>query len=77
MTEALLILNAGSTSLKFTVYRVAPGGGDPVPLAKGVADGLGDTPHLRITGASDGASDGAGDPDYCRNKALMDGLKAR
>lgn len=61
MTEALLILNAGSTSLKFTVYRVAPGGGDPVPLAKGVADGLGDTPHLRITGASDGAREGASD----------------
>ncbi|KDB02774.1 acetate kinase [Defluviimonas sp. 20V17] len=57
MTDALLILNAGSTSLKFTLYAVPDGGGDPRPLARGRAEGLDGRPHLRIRAEARGAGE--------------------
>jgi acetate kinase len=45
MAEAVLTINAGSSSLKFSVYRV---GTDerPVLAAKGQVEGIGTSPHL-------------------------------
>lgn len=48
MTDVILTLNAGSTSLKFTVFAVGPEGLDPTPIADGKAEGLGEAPRLRI-----------------------------
>ncbi|WP_102224261.1 acetate/propionate family kinase [Acidimangrovimonas sediminis] len=54
MTDTVLTLNAGSSSLKFGLYRLRGGTADPAPLADGHVDGLGSAPHLRIveTGAA-------------------------
>ncbi|WP_295533229.1 acetate/propionate family kinase [uncultured Thioclava sp.] len=54
MSEVILTLNAGSTSLKFSLFAVGPDGVDPTPFADGEVDGLGDAPHLKITAASGG-----------------------
>jgi acetate kinase len=49
---SLLILNAGSSSLKFALYDRAPAAKtDPIPLLAGQIDGLGSHPHLRVTDA--------------------------
>jgi len=48
MTDAILTLNAGSSSIKFAVFPVQAGAVAETPLAKGEASGIGDTPHLRI-----------------------------
>jgi acetate kinase len=47
MTPVLLVLNAGSSSLKFQVYA-AGDLGDPRPVFRGLFEGLGGAPHLRI-----------------------------
>jgi acetate kinase len=53
MTDAVLTINAGSSSLKFAVWRI---GQDDRPslLAKGQVEGIGTSPHLK-------AADGAGE----------------
>jgi acetate kinase len=51
MTDAVLTLNAGSSSLKFAIFEV--GGGDPHLVSKGQIEGIGSAPHLI-------AKDGAG-----------------
>jgi len=48
LTDAILSLNAGSSSVKFTLYADLPGAGGLKPLADGEIDGIGDTPHLTI-----------------------------
>lgn len=48
MTNAILTLNAGSSSIKFTLYAIQPGEADLKSLADGEADGIGDDPHLII-----------------------------
>jgi acetate kinase len=45
MTDAVLTINAGSSSLKFSLYRLAAGE-RPELLAKGQAEGIGTSPHL-------------------------------
>lgn len=47
MTKAILVLNAGSSSLKFSVFELCPDG-DLQLLAKGNIDGIGSTPHFSI-----------------------------
>ena len=51
--EALLVVNAGSSSLKFQLYDTA--GDPPARLLKGQIDGIGVHPHLRAVGADGGA----------------------
>ncbi|ODT05984.1 MAG: acetate kinase [Mesorhizobium sp. SCN 65-20] len=47
--DAILVLNAGSSSLKFQLFGI--GGPDgPQALVKGKIDGIGTHPHLRATG---------------------------
>ena len=47
MDNALLILNAGSSSLKFAVYRADAAGGLQ-PVSRGLVDAIGRDPRLRI-----------------------------
>lgn len=44
MADAILTLNAGSSSLKFALFRLAEGG--PVAHGAGQVEGIGGTPHL-------------------------------
>jgi acetate kinase len=52
--ETILVVNAGSSSVKFQVFDVE-GVGDPKRLIKGQIDGIGTRPRLRASG-SDGSS---------------------
>ena len=48
MSDAgVLVLNAGSSSLKFAVFRVARGGEDPSPVLQGQIAGIGAAPVLK------------------------------
>jgi acetate kinase len=51
--DALLVVNAGSSSLKFQLFDTA--GDPPVRLLKGQIDGIGVRPHLRAARADGGA----------------------
>ena len=44
----IVVLNAGSSSLKFAAYPLAP---EAPPLLSGAVDGIGGSAHLTITGA--------------------------
>jgi acetate kinase len=46
VAEAVLVVNAGSSSLKFSVYRVE-GAGGIAETARGLLDGIGVRPHFR------------------------------
>lgn len=48
MTDAILTVNAGSSSIKFGLYEVTSGGLQTDPLASGQVDGIGSVPHLAI-----------------------------
>ena len=52
--ESILVVNAGSSSLKFQVFEIEPGG-ELKPLLKGQVDGVGVRPRLRAANA-DGSS---------------------
>ncbi len=49
MSDCLLTLNAGSSSIKFALFTTAAA--EPVAMARGHIDGIGVSPQLRITGA--------------------------
>lgn len=51
--DAILVINAGSSSVKFQIFRVTAG--DPERLVKGQVDGIGTRPRLRAAGR-DGTS---------------------
>ena len=44
----IVVLNTGSSSLKFAVYPMEP---EAPPLLSGEVDGIGGSAHLKITGA--------------------------
>ena len=44
--EAILVVNAGSSSVKFQIFEIAAAG-DPRRLLKGQMDGIGTQPRLR------------------------------
>jgi acetate kinase len=46
MTDAVLTINAGSSSLKFSVYHIAPSGDRPALAAKGQIEGIGTSPRF-------------------------------
>jgi acetate kinase len=54
VTELVLVLNAGSSSIKFAAFRWQ-GGADPFPLFEGQVEGLGASPRLEARGP-DGAT---------------------
>jgi acetate kinase len=45
MDQGILVINAGSSSIKYAAYRDA-GGGEPVLLGRGQIEGLGGEPHF-------------------------------
>jgi acetate kinase len=50
VTDAVLTLNAGSSSVKFALFEV--GGGSPEALVQGQIEGIGTAPHMIARGAS-------------------------
>ena len=48
MSDALLILNAGSSSLKFAIYEAGRPGADPALLLRGQIEGLGRQPRFSL-----------------------------
>jgi acetate kinase len=48
----ILVLNAGSSSIKFTVYEAASGGDSPIPITEGNLNNIG-TPHAQLTTGGD------------------------
>jgi len=53
MTAAILIVNAGSSSIKFALYPFAHSGDDKMPVYRGEIEGIGDVARLRVQDASD------------------------
>ncbi|MBX9582386.1 MAG: acetate/propionate family kinase [Gemmataceae bacterium] len=53
MKDAVLVLNAGSSSLKFSAFPA--GGGDAAPLARGRVEGIGTAPRF-VLRAADGVA---------------------
>lgn len=51
MTRSVLTLNAGSSSIKFSLYELADNGTPDHPVLTGQIDGIGSNPHIK---ASDG-----------------------
>jgi len=47
--DAIAVFNAGSSSVRFSLYRVGATG-EPQPLAEGMVDGLGQAPRLSAQG---------------------------
>ncbi|MGQ9862409.1 MAG: acetate/propionate family kinase [Thiobacillaceae bacterium] len=56
MNEAVLVLNAGSSSIKFALYQVAEA--KPAPLLRGSVEEIGGSSRLRLCAAPDAARDG-------------------
>lgn len=66
MTDAILVINAGSSSIKFAGYA-AEGAADPRLLVRGVLDGIGSDPFFAVKDA-DGKA--LGTHDWPRGSAL-------
>jgi acetate kinase len=49
--DAILVVNAGSSSLKFQVFATSGSGGELDCLVKGQVDGVGSRPRLKAEGA--------------------------
>jgi acetate kinase len=56
VADAVLVINAGSSSVKFSVYRVE-GAGPPAETARGLLDGIGVRPHLATRDLDSGAAE--------------------
>jgi acetate kinase len=52
MTSAILVLNAGSSSIKFALYPLARRGNDTVPIYSGEIDGIGDAAQFSVKDAA-------------------------
>ena len=50
MPDAVLTINAGSSSLKFSLWRVG-GDGQPTPALEGEIEGIGTEPHMKAKDA--------------------------
>jgi acetate kinase len=50
MPDAVLTVNAGSSSLKFSLYRIG-GDGEPMPALEGEIEGIGTEPHMKAKDA--------------------------
>ena len=48
MTDAILVINAGSSSIKFALYACCPDNPDSTPIAGGEISGIGDAPRIII-----------------------------
>ena len=51
MSEALLVINSGSSSVKFAAYDITPGGA-LLRIAHGKIDGIGNSPRLLVWGSA-------------------------
>jgi acetate kinase len=63
MSDVILTVNSGSSSVKFALFAFDDEGVTPEPLAEGEAEGLGASPRLKITARVGGGVDTALDAD--------------
>ncbi|MRR50388.1 MAG: acetate/propionate family kinase [Rhodocyclaceae bacterium] len=78
MSRSVLTLNAGSSSIKFSLYQLVHGTDSsipPLPLMSGQIDGIGTNPHIKASdGEGNRIDDGdiplAGDPETQHHQAL-------
>lgn len=81
MSDVLLVVNAGSSSIKFSVYAVAGGVASLEPRYRGMVDGLGARPRFAASGASGeelaaaALAQGASHDDALRT--ILDWIEAR
>lgn len=73
-TDRLLVLNAGSSSLKFALYEVRADGGDPVPLCRGQFAGIGRVPSFAAKRADGAGLPAPGDGELARVAIHADAL---
>jgi acetate kinase len=59
MRRAILVLNAGSSSLKFALFEAAPSGDGPRPLLRGQVEGIGRAARFEAQDAGEHAGGGA------------------
>lgn len=50
MSDGILVLNAGSSSIKFSLFTKAEDGGEPTLVSKGQVEGIGTDPHFIALG---------------------------
>ena len=62
MSDRLLVLNAGSSSLKFGVYEIPADDADVILLCRGQIAAIGSKPHFTAADAGGKALDGTNDP---------------
>ena len=48
MSDAIIVLNGGSSSLKFSIHQITEQGEEPVVVARGQVEGLGGRPHFKV-----------------------------
>src|SRR5512135_751997 len=75
MKKIILVLNTGSSSVKFSVFAV--GDGELLPLSRGELEGIGTAPHFVATGAIAPVPKILRDfwPFFCSNPAEFDSQK--
>ena len=61
MSDVVLALNAGSSTIKFALFAL--GGANPVPRFRGLIDGVGRAPRMTVRGADGAVVDTRGWPD--------------
>ena len=73
MTEAILVINAGSSSIKFAGYDVR-GDGEPLFLGKGELEGIGSDPYFAVKNKH---GEKVGEYDWPRGSPLghVDGIR--
>ena len=78
--EAVAVLNAGSSSLKFALFLLRPGQDrtcrDPVPLLRGQIEGIGRSPRLEVRGRRDVALKGPSAGAIAEKATTHDGALA-
>ena len=57
MTGNILVLNAGSSSIKFSLYAVTKDAADETPLCEGAVDGIGHDARFHAVGGQRGRAD--------------------
>ena len=70
MTDAILVVNAGSSSIKFAAY-VDAGAGEPEFLGKGLVEGIGSDPYFA---AKNARGEKVGEYDWPRGSPLSHAL---
>lgn len=70
MTRGILVLNAGSSSIKFALYPVAPAPDEDAAACRGEIEGIGHALHLSVRDRAP-RSGGSTNPSSTRNPIVV------